>query len=86
MTLQLVRVCKSFHRKAMTQNTALAAIIHEDAQWRAALTAQKIEDMLALADEGASKIVDNEFSELEEALLNDTDFLPALERYLNKNL
>jgi hypothetical protein len=85
LTLDLVRVCKSLHRKTLKQNTALGAIINFGPKERAALTAAKIEDMMARADEAASKLVDHEFSELEEALLNDTDFLPALARYLDKN-
>jgi hypothetical protein len=86
LTLQLVRLCKSFQRKSLAQNTALMALIHEGAEVRAALTPAHVEEMIASADEGATVIVDREFSELEEALLDGTDFLPALQRYLDRNL
>jgi hypothetical protein len=85
LTLQLVRHCKSLHRKTLKQNTALSAIIKFAPKERAGLTAATIEDMMEAADEEASQTVDREFSELEEALLTNSDFLPALTRYLDKN-
>lgn len=85
LTLELVRLCKSFQRKSLAQNTALSAILRQSREERAELTPDRIQTMIATAEEGASVIVDYEFSGLEEALLNGTDFLPALQRYLDKN-
>jgi hypothetical protein len=86
LTLQLVRVCKSYQRKSLGLNTALAALLHETPDVRAALTENRMRDMLTVADEGATVIVDNEFAELEKALLDGTDFRSALRAYLDKNL
>jgi hypothetical protein len=83
--LQLVRVCKGLQRQALAQNAALAAIIGADPEARAGLTGAKVRVLVAAADEAASKAVDNEFSELEEAILLGSNFLPALKRYLDKN-
>ena len=86
LTLQLVRVCKSYQRKTMARDTVISALVHEGPEVRAALTEKRALEIIAAADEGASQIADHEFSELEQALLDGIDFLPALERYLRKNL
>ncbi len=86
MTLQLVRLCKMYQRKAMARDTVLGALLSDAPEVRAALTQGRANEMINLADAGASQIVDREFAELETALLDGTDFLPALEQYLDKNL
>lgn len=86
LVLQLVRVCKMYHRKAMARDTVLGALLSDAPEVRAALTQNRITEMINLADAGASQIVDREFAELEAVLLDGTDFLPALERYLDRNL
>ena len=86
MTLQLVRLCKMYQRKAMARDTVLGALLDEIPDARAALTQNRVNEMINLADAGASQIVDREFAELEAALLDGTDFLPPLERYLDNNL
>jgi hypothetical protein len=84
LILQLVRLCESFQRQALAQNAVLTAIIRADPEVRAALTAAKVQVMIAAAGEAASRTVDNEFSQLEEALLDGIHFLPELKRYLDK--
>jgi hypothetical protein len=42
--------------------------------------------MINQEDDAACRIVDHEFAEVEAALLEGTDFLPALERFLEKNI
>ena len=86
LTLQLVRVCKMYQRKAMARDTVLGALLSDAPEDRAALTQNRITEMINLADAGASQIVDREFAELEAVLLDSTDFLSALERYLDRNL
>ena len=86
LTLQLVRLCKMYHRKAMARDTVLGALLSDTRRVRAALTQARVTEMLNLADAGASQIVDREFAELEGTLLDGTDFMPALERYLDSNL
>jgi len=86
MTLQLVRMCKMYQRKAMARDTVLGALLSDTPETRAALTQSRATEMINLADAGASQIVDHEFAELEAALLDGTDFLPPLERYFDKNL
>jgi len=75
-----------YYRKAMARDTVLGALLSDTPQVRAALTQARVSEMLNLADAGASQIVDREFAELEGALLDGTDFMPALERYLDSNL
>lgn len=86
LTLQLVRVCKMYQRKAMARDTVLGALLSDAPEVLATLTQNRITEMINLADAGASQIVDREFAELEAVLLDSTDFQPALERYLDRNL
>jgi hypothetical protein len=86
LTLQLVRLCKMYQRKAMARDTVLGALLNDAPEGRAALTQKQAVEMIALADASAGEIVDREFAELEEALLDGADFVPALEQYLDRNL
>jgi hypothetical protein len=70
----------------MAQDTVIGALLDDTPEVRAALTEKRAREMLASADDAASHIVDHEFSELEQALLDGTDFRPALQAYLDKNL
>ena len=86
LTLQLVRICKRYQRKAMARDTVIGALLDDTPEGRAALTEERAREMLTSADDAASLIVDHEFSELEQALLESTDFRPALQAYLDTNL
>jgi hypothetical protein len=84
--LQLVRICKRHQRKAMARDAVLGALVDDAPDVRAALTQNRTTEMLNQEDDAACRIVDHEFAELEAALLDGTDFLPALERFLEKNI
>jgi len=86
LTLQLVRLCKMYQRKAMARDSVLGTLLSDGPEIRAALTQPRVNELINLADAGASEIVDREFAELEGALLNGADFLPALQQYLDSNL
>jgi hypothetical protein len=86
LTLQLVRICKRYQRKAMARDTVIGKLLDDTPEMRAALTQKQAIEMIAAADDGAALIVDQEFAELEQALLGGIDFLPALQQYLDKNL
>jgi hypothetical protein len=86
LTLQLVRICKRYQRKAMARDTVISALLDDAPEVRAALTQTRAVEMLTSADDAASQIVDHEFSELEQALLEGADFRPALRAYLDENL
>ena len=86
LTLQLVRICKRYQRKAMARDTVIGELLDDTPEMRAALTQKRATEMIAAADDGAAPIVDQEFAELEQALLDGIDFLPALQEYLDTNL
>ena len=86
LTLQLVRICKRYQRKAMARDTVIGTLLDDTPEARAALTEERTREMLTSADDAASLIVDHEFSELEQALLDNGDFRPALQAYLDANL
>jgi hypothetical protein len=85
LILQLIRLCKRYQAKCLAQNTALKALGYDTPESHAALTPSRIQDIVAKAQNGATEIVQQEFSELEQALLDGTDFLPALRDYLMRN-
>ena len=60
----------------MARDTVISALLDDAPEARAALTENRVLEMLTSADDAASQIVDHEFSELEQALLDDTDFRP----------
>lgn len=70
----------------MARDTVISALLDDTPEVRAALTQNQTREMLTSADDAASQIVDHEFSELEQALLDGIDFRPALKAYLDKNL
>ena len=70
----------------MARDTVIGKLLDDTPEMRAALTQKQAIEMIAAADDGAALIVDQEFAELEQALLGGIDFLPALQQYLDKNL
>ena len=86
VALQLVRACKTHHRKSLALNTVLAQIMREDPETRARLTLKRVQEMMSGADHSASQIVNNEFQRLEQAFLDGTDFASILQEYLDRNL
>jgi len=62
----------------MARDTVIGTLLDDTLEARAALTEERAREMLTSADDAASLIVDHEFSELEQALLGDRDFRPAL--------
>jgi len=86
VALQLVRVCKTHHRKSLALNTVLAQIMRENPETRARLTPKQVQEMMSGADHSASQIVNNEFQRLEQAFVDGTDFASILQEYLDRNL
>jgi len=70
----------------MARGTVIGTLLDDTPEARAALTEERAREMLTSADDAASLIVDHEFSELEQALLDNRDFRPALQAYLDANL
>jgi hypothetical protein len=70
----------------MARDTVIGALLDDTREARAELTDERAREMLASADDAASHIVNHEFYELEQVLLDGTDFRPALQAYLDKNL
>ena len=86
VALQLVRVCKTHHRKSLALHTVLAQIMRENPETRARLTPKRVQEMMSGADHSASQIVNNEFQRIEQAFLDGTDVGSILQEYLDRNL
>lgn len=84
--MQLVRVCKIHQRNSLALSTVVTAIMRENSQGRASLSQNRVQEMIAAADQNANQIVATEFARLEQAILDGTDCLPALREYLDRNL
>jgi hypothetical protein len=82
---RLIRVLSTFQAKCIAQKRALTVIGQKTPEVRARLTASRIQDLVQKGQAEADKVVQEELNELEQALLNGTDFLPAPKTYLTKH-
>jgi hypothetical protein len=86
LVLELLRVCRRHQVDAMSENTALTALLRlrpklEDGS---ILTADRLAVQTEEARAQANQIAYEEYAQLEAALLDGSDFRPALRKFLDK--
>jgi len=83
--LRLIRVLSHYQSKCLAQNTALAVVGNEKPENRKEYSLARLQDTVDIAQLTANQTVRQELSELEQALADGTDFLPALKAYLDRH-
>jgi hypothetical protein len=84
--LLLLRVCKLYQARALSLNTALAAIVSLPHAKRAELGSSQIREEVRRAEAQARQTIEQQSAELEGALSGDTDFLQPLRTYASQQL
>ena len=86
MIRDLLRVCQKYQVEAMSKSTALAALLRHRPKLEdgSILNADRLKIEVEEATAQANQITDEEYVQLETALLDVSEFRPALLKLLNK--
>lgn len=84
LILELARINRRFWVKSASYSTALAAVLASHERGHSPTRAQ-VEQAIAQGVAEANATIDSEYDQLEQVLLDGSDFRIALKRYVDKH-